>query len=184
MDLTRADGVPTKIGISIADTTGGMMGLFCILAMLERREQTGEGCFIDLAMQDVGVWATHTGWRPENRSEHTIVACRDGEVAAIGTVDGVAAQLRSANIEAKTLPRADVVAALLKAGIPAAAVHTVDEIGVSQRQPGGFIRMVETGPRRWPLLELPFKLSRMRDYALQPIGGLGNANPQFIRKAS
>jgi crotonobetainyl-CoA:carnitine CoA-transferase CaiB-like acyl-CoA transferase len=184
MDLTRADGVPTKIGISVADTTGGMMGLFCILAMLERREQTGEGCFIDLAMQDVGVWATHTGWRPENRSEHTIVACRDGEVAAIGTVDGVTAQLRSANIEAKTLPRADVVAALLKAGIPAAAVHTVDEIGVSQRQPGGFIRMVDTGPRRWPLLELPFQLSRMRDYALQPIGGLGNANPQFIRKAS
>jgi crotonobetainyl-CoA:carnitine CoA-transferase CaiB-like acyl-CoA transferase len=99
-------------------------------------------------------------------------------------VDGVTAQLRSANIEAKTLPRADVVAALLKAGIPAAAVHTVDEIGVSQRQPGGFIRMVDTGPRRWPLLELPFQLSRMRDYALQPIGGLGNANPQFMRKAS
>jgi crotonobetainyl-CoA:carnitine CoA-transferase CaiB-like acyl-CoA transferase len=184
MDLTRADGVPTKIGISIADTTGGMMGLFCILAMLERREQTGEGCFIDLAMQDVGVWATHTGWRPENRSKHTIVACRDGEVAAVGTPDAVTAQFRSVNIEAKTLPRADVVAALLKAGIPAAAVHTIDEIGVSQRQPGGFIRMVDAGPRRWPLLELPFRLSRMRDYELRPIGELGNANPQFVRKAS
>src|SRR6185369_8572571 len=156
MDLTRADGVPTKIGISIADTTGGMMGLFCILAMLELREQTGEGYFIDLAMQDVGVWATHTGWRPQNRSAHTVVTCCDGEVAAIGTADAVTAQLRAKKIETKTATRADVVAALLQARIPAAAVHTIDEIGESERRPGGFIRMVDTGERCWPLLELPF----------------------------
>ena len=184
MDLTRADGVPTKIGISIADTTGGMMGLFCILAMLERREQTGEGCFIDLAMQDVGVWATQTCWRPEDRTKHAIVTCRDGDAAAIGDTEAVNAKLMLLKIEAKTQSRAEVVAALCKAGIPAAAVHTVDEIGVSERQAGGFIRMVDAGSRRWPLLELPFRLSRMRDYELRPIGELGNANPQFVRKAS
>ena len=55
MDLTRAEGVPTKLGISIADTTGGMVGLFYILAMLELRDKTGKGTFIDLAMQDVGL---------------------------------------------------------------------------------------------------------------------------------
>ena len=84
MDLTRADDVPTKIGISIADAAGGMMGLFCILAMLEQRDATGHGSFIDLAMQDVVVWLTHTAWRSENRSPHVVLPCRDGEIAAIG----------------------------------------------------------------------------------------------------
>ena len=159
------------------------MGLFCILAMLELREQTGAGCFIDLAMQDVGVWATHTGWQPEDRSQHTVVTCRDGEVAAIATAEAVAAHLRSAHTDAKSLPRRDVVAALLTARIPAAESIRLTR-SVSERRAGGFIRMVEVGERCWPLLELPFKLSRMRDYDLQPIGKLGNANPQFVRKAS
>jgi crotonobetainyl-CoA:carnitine CoA-transferase CaiB-like acyl-CoA transferase len=184
MDLTRAEAIPTKIGISIADTTGGMMGLFCILAMLELRDQTGRGCFIDLAMQDVGVWATHSAWQPGNRSRHAIVACRDGDVAAIAERDAIDAVLHRSNVEPKTTSRDDAVAALRTAGIPAASVRTIDEVGESEQQAGGFIRMVSAGNRRWPLLELPFRLSRMRDYELKPIGELGNVNAQFAREAS
>jgi len=179
MDLTRADNVPTKLGISIADTTGGMMGLFCILAMLEQRDQTGQGCFIDLAMQDVVVWLTHTAWRHEARSPHTILACRDGDVAAIGNAETIRARLKAIKLNPKILTREDVVAALMTSGISAAAVHSIDEVGLSEQRKGGFIRMVDAGKSRWPLLELPFRLSRMRDYELRPIGALGAANAQF-----
>lgn len=183
MDLTRADGVPTKIGISIADTTGGMMGLFCVLAMLEQRDRTGQGCFIDLAMQDVVVWLTHTAWRSETRSPHVVLACSDGDVAAIGDKAAVDAKLKTLGIETKSRARAEVAAVLMDAGIPAAAVYTIDEVGVSEQRPGGFIRMVGAGKSRWPLLELPFRLSRMRDYDLRPIEALGAANEQFMPKA-
>jgi crotonobetainyl-CoA:carnitine CoA-transferase CaiB-like acyl-CoA transferase len=181
MDLTRADDVPTKIGISIADAAGGMMGLFCILAMLEQRDVTGHGSFIDLAMQDVVVWLTHTAWQSEKRSPHVVLSCGDGEVAAIGDAVTIAACLKAANIEPESRNRDEVVDALVAANIPAAPVRTVDEVGLSEQRKGSFIRMVDAGNSRWPLLELPFRLSRMRDYELRPIEALGAANAQFAR---
>jgi crotonobetainyl-CoA:carnitine CoA-transferase CaiB-like acyl-CoA transferase len=184
MDLTRADDVPTKIGISIADAAGGMMGLFCILAMLEQRDVTGHGSFIDLAMQDVVVWLTHTVWQSEKRSPHVVLSCGDGEVAAIGDAVTIAACLKAANIAPESRNRDEVVKALVAANIPAAPIRTVDEVGLSERHKGGFIRMVDAGNSRWPLLELPFRLSRMRDYELRPIEALGAANAQFARSGS
>jgi crotonobetainyl-CoA:carnitine CoA-transferase CaiB-like acyl-CoA transferase len=181
MDLTRADDVPTKIGISIADAAGGMMGLFCILAMLEQRDATGRGSFIDLAMQDVVVWLTHTAWRSESRSPHVVLTCRDGEIAAIGEASTIESCLKAANIEPRSNDRHVVVDRLVQANIPAAPVRTVDEVGLSEQRQGSFIRMVDAGDNRWPLLELPFRLSRMRDYELQPIEALGAANAQFAR---
>ncbi len=62
MDATRADGVPMKSGISAADIGGGQVGLLAIVAALERRERTGLGAVIDIAMQDVGAWLTQTRW--------------------------------------------------------------------------------------------------------------------------
>jgi crotonobetainyl-CoA:carnitine CoA-transferase CaiB-like acyl-CoA transferase len=62
MDATRADGVPMKSGISAADIGGGQVGLLAIVAALERREHTGRGAMIDIAMQDVGAWLTQTRW--------------------------------------------------------------------------------------------------------------------------
>ena len=181
MDLTRADDVPTKLGISIADTTGGMVGLFCILAMLELRDRTGEGAFIDLAMQDVGLWVTQTGWRPELRSRHTIVACKDGDVATIGDPAEIRKCQAALNCDAARLSRDEVAAMLMEHGIPSAPIRTIDEVGRSEQEIGGFIRLVNAGKSRWPLLELPFRLSRMPDYDLRPIGGLGTANAEFNR---
>ena len=70
----------------------------------------------------------------------------------------------------------------MDAGIPAAPVYTIDEVGLSEQRPGGFIRMVDAGDSRWPLLELPFRLARMREYDLRPISALGEANEQFVPK--
>jgi len=184
MDLTRAEGVPTKLGISIADTSGGMMGLFCILAMLEARDQSGRGAFIDLAMQDVGLWATQNAWLREQRTPHAVVRCSDGDVAVIGNPDAVQDALASAGLHAPRAQRSTIVHALVERGIPAAEVRTIDEVGISEQRPGGLIRLVDTDKSRWPLLELPFKLSRMPTYELKTIGALGKANAAFATGAS
>lgn len=182
MDLTRADGVPTKIGISIADTAGGMMGLFCILAMLEQRDLSGQGSFIDLAMQDVVVWLTHTAWQASDRFPHVVLPCRDGEVAVISDRGTIDACLKDAGLEPTSSTRQTIVDALVAAKIPAAPVRSVDEVGASER--GHFIRMVKKGENLWPLLELPFRLSRTQKYELRPIEALGGANKDFARRAA
>ncbi|MBC5762932.1 CaiB/BaiF CoA-transferase family protein [Ramlibacter albus] len=62
MDATRCGGVPVKTGISIADIAGGQTGLVAILAALARRDRTGRGAVIDIAMQDIGVWMAQSAW--------------------------------------------------------------------------------------------------------------------------
>ena len=62
MALTPVDGRPTKLGISVADVSGGIAGLFSVLVGLEDRERTDRGRLIDLSMQDVGVWLTGPAW--------------------------------------------------------------------------------------------------------------------------
>ena len=53
MDMTRAGGQPVKLGISAADILGAQVAQLAILATLSR----GVGGFVDLAMQDVGLYA-------------------------------------------------------------------------------------------------------------------------------
>ena len=43
MDLTRANNMPTKAGISAADILGGEVALFAILAALADREHMNRG---------------------------------------------------------------------------------------------------------------------------------------------
>jgi crotonobetainyl-CoA:carnitine CoA-transferase CaiB-like acyl-CoA transferase len=46
------DGPPVKVGIAMADLTAGMFAAVGILAALHRRDRTGTGQFIDVAMLD------------------------------------------------------------------------------------------------------------------------------------
>jgi crotonobetainyl-CoA:carnitine CoA-transferase CaiB-like acyl-CoA transferase len=60
MDLTGApDGEPQKIGVAFADIFTGVYSAVAILAALRRRDETGEGGHIDMALLDtqVGVLA-------------------------------------------------------------------------------------------------------------------------------
>ncbi len=60
MDLTgEPEGDPQKIGVAFADIFTGLYGVVGILAALRRRDQTGEGEHIDMALLDaqVGVLA-------------------------------------------------------------------------------------------------------------------------------
>jgi crotonobetainyl-CoA:carnitine CoA-transferase CaiB-like acyl-CoA transferase len=60
MDLTGApDGEPQKTGVAYADIFTGLYATVAIQAALRRRDETGEGCHIDMALLDtqVGVLA-------------------------------------------------------------------------------------------------------------------------------
>jgi crotonobetainyl-CoA:carnitine CoA-transferase CaiB-like acyl-CoA transferase len=55
MSLTgEKDGAPQKVGVPIIDLMTGMYAAVAILAALARRNETGQGETIDLAMLDVG----------------------------------------------------------------------------------------------------------------------------------
>jgi len=46
------DGPPTMVGESFGDLIAGLYGSWAVTSALWRRERTGQGCFIDLAMFD------------------------------------------------------------------------------------------------------------------------------------
>lgn len=56
------DGVPTKVGVGIADVMCGMYATIGILAALRHRDQTGEGQHIDLSLVDAQMaWLINEG---------------------------------------------------------------------------------------------------------------------------
>jgi crotonobetainyl-CoA:carnitine CoA-transferase CaiB-like acyl-CoA transferase len=56
MDLTgEPDGEPQKIGVAYADVFTGVYSAVAILAALRRRDETGEGCHIDMSLLDTQV---------------------------------------------------------------------------------------------------------------------------------
>ena len=76
MSLTGdPDGVPTKVGVGIADVMCGMYATIGILAALRHRDSTGEGQHIDLSLVDAqmawlineGVSFLTSGQLPERR---------------------------------------------------------------------------------------------------------------------
>ncbi|WP_326568819.1 CoA transferase [Amycolatopsis rhabdoformis] len=84
MSLTGApDGPPTKIGVPVGDVATGMFATQAIVAALVRRERTGAGAHLEVAMQDslvamlvyhAGAFLT-TGESPHrNGNEHSTVA--------------------------------------------------------------------------------------------------------------
>ncbi len=84
MSITgEADGMPTKMGVPIADMTAGMFAAFAIVNALLHRERTGEGQYIDnsmhgsqvalLAYYAVGYFATgQAGTRQGNRHQTVV----------------------------------------------------------------------------------------------------------------
>ena len=63
MSLTGdPDGVPTKVGVGIADVMCGMYATVGILAALRHRDKTGEGQHIDLSLVDASIaWLINEG---------------------------------------------------------------------------------------------------------------------------
>lgn len=54
IDLTGTpDGPPVRAGIPIGDMAGGLFAALAVVAALDRRRRTGQGCSIDLGLHDV-----------------------------------------------------------------------------------------------------------------------------------
>ncbi len=96
-------GGPQKVGVPIVDIMTGMYAAISTLAALARRNETGEGEFIDLAMLDVGVsmlanqamnhlvsGATprRSGNRHPNIQPQDVFPCRDGHIVIAVGNDG------------------------------------------------------------------------------------------------
>jgi len=105
MDLTRQDGVPYKVGVSIADIVGGQFALLAILAGLEQRARSGAGQTIDISMHEVTAWLTQTLWnggaatvqgRVEQRDGRWVYASPDGRTVPVLSVSEVARHEESA----------------------------------------------------------------------------------------
>ena len=163
---------PQKVGVPIVDLMTGMYGVVAILAALTRRNETGHGETIDLAMLDVaaaflsnqamnhlvsGRVPGRGGNRHPNIQPQDVFRCADGHfVLAVGN-DGQFAKLCTvlgrpewavdarfaANAERvrhgdeltallvecfAAWSRADIVAALDAAGVPAAPINTIDQV--------------------------------------------------------
>ena len=60
VSVTGTPGTPAKVGISVADISGGMYAYSGILTALYQRERTGEGAALDVALFDtLGEWMSH-----------------------------------------------------------------------------------------------------------------------------
>ncbi len=144
MDLTGpADGGPQKIGVAFADIFTGLYGVIAVQAALARREQTGRGQHIDMALFDcmTGVLANQamnflaTGASPkragtahpsitpyqafETSDGHLIIACgNDGQfrrLCGVLGLEGMADDPRYATNAARVAHRDDVVGAVSEA---------------------------------------------------------------------
>jgi crotonobetainyl-CoA:carnitine CoA-transferase CaiB-like acyl-CoA transferase len=166
----KPGGGPQKVGVPILDLMTGMYAAVAVLAALARRQATGCGDYIDLAMLDVqaamlanqamnyllsGRTPRRHGNAHPNIMPQQVFRCRDGEfVLAVGN-DGQYAKLcevlgrselnderfaRNAGRvrhrdEMNALladifsdwKRSDLLAALLKAGVPSGPINTVPE---------------------------------------------------------
>ena len=96
----KPGGGPQKVGMPIVDIMTGMYAAVSVLAALARRNETGEGDFIDLAMMDVGVGflanqamnylvsgntPKRNGNRHPNIQPQDVFPCRDGHIViAVG----------------------------------------------------------------------------------------------------
>lgn len=179
MAATLVDGVATKSGISLADQLGGQMGLLAVLAALERKERTGAGAVIDLAMQDCAAWATQMLWNgaPGSAAEVRILAAADGCVAVEGSE---AAMSEALGAPAESLSRADVVHALAGGRDCAAApVLTVREIleHPQTRERGLLIERETSEGDAWLVLESPLRLRSTPAEVRRVMSRLGVLDP-------
>jgi crotonobetainyl-CoA:carnitine CoA-transferase CaiB-like acyl-CoA transferase len=101
-------GGPQKVGVPIVDIMTGMYAAIGVLAALARREATGRGEYVDIAMLDVQVSflanqamnylisghpPKRNGNRHPNIQPQDVFACRDGHVVLAVGSDGQFAKL-------------------------------------------------------------------------------------------
>ena len=144
-----------------------------VLAALEYRERSGTGQVIDLSMQDVCAWATQAGWNGAAAgAAGTVLACSDGYVLA---------GRDSADVE--TLTRAQAVATLAQAGVPAVPVLATPEVVLEpQTEARGLWLMVAAQGAQYPVLASPIRFAGKAGAVPRPGPALGRDNAQILQE--
>jgi crotonobetainyl-CoA:carnitine CoA-transferase CaiB-like acyl-CoA transferase len=171
MDLIRHEGVPYKTGTSTADVMGASLAVVSVLAALHERETSGLGQFIDLSMQDIVAWATHTAWGERLRIPMRTLPCAEGLLLAIG--EGELPPVADAG-------RDDALRALQARGLRAAPVLAPAEVvnaPQTLRRELHFRVRDERG--EWPALAVPLRLVRTPPVVHRPGPALGANNADF-----
>ncbi len=181
MDLTRAAGVPVKVGASGADILGGQAALFAIVAALADTARGQSGKFVEISMQDVAAWCAV--FAAGNREQEGIaLACADGYVWVEGA-DPNALQLMESRCMLATRQRA--IADMRVLGVRAVPVVRVDEL----MEDADFLTDVLTigrGPDGgfWPVLKVPYRLSRTPARVRVVPGAPGSPPPNVASKVN
>jgi crotonobetainyl-CoA:carnitine CoA-transferase CaiB-like acyl-CoA transferase len=169
MAATTQEGMPTKAGISISDQLGGQLALLAVVAALLERDAGAGGRRLDLAMQDVTIWATQELWNDARSVPVHVVAAADGHVVLEGELsDLLGTRLAvedpdEALATAKKIDRAELVRRLNTDAAPSAApVLTVDEVLRAEQTEARelLLRRPTADGDTWVVLESPLRLSR------------------------
>ena len=185
MDLTRRTGTPMKAGISAADILGGQVALFAILCALRQTStRTKRGGSIDVAMQDVGVWATHPVWfASKNTTSYLIASCVDGSALLQGTAKDLQQWALSTHVEIQkqafvtSLTVKELLSICSSENLVSTQVHSLTEVlahehfkarclGVGRAQDGTF----------WPLINSPYRLQLTPAQSYRVPGQVGQDN--------
>lgn len=185
MDLTKRTGTPMKAGISAADILGGQVALFAILCAL-RQTASGvkRGAAIDVAMQDVGVWATHPVWfASKTASSYLIASCEDGFALVQGTDNDLQQWALSVAVEIQkqafvtSLSVEELLSTCSSTNLVGVRVHSLTDVlahehfkarclGVGRDQEGRF----------WPLINSPYRLQLTPVQSYRVPGKVGQDN--------
>ena len=189
MDLTRAGGVPTKAGISAADILGGQVALFTILCSL--RDGGGPshaGASVDLAMQDVGVWATYPAWSGQvTRADHLIVTCPEADYVAQAPSTVLQAWARHSGLEVldgwarSPRPASELAGGMDTAGVSLMQIRPIADV---LSQPHFIARCLTSGRDTagifWPLVNAPYRLRLTPAISQVVPGALGSDNARVF----
>ncbi len=159
MDITRAEGIPIKAGISFADIMGAEMATVAILAALEARDRLECGQYIDLSMQDVAAWTTQPFWnRSQQRDSYEIFRANDGFVVTDVPNPPTSGLERFPNGSAS---KAELAKALQMAGYRATPVLTASEaLTAPQTHSRNLLSYAnDLDGDTWPLLGSPLRLT-------------------------
>jgi crotonobetainyl-CoA:carnitine CoA-transferase CaiB-like acyl-CoA transferase len=168
-------GVPVKIGVSIADMMGAQCAPLAILAALRYRHRSGLGQRIDMSMQACTAWLTQLSW-PTGTSclppWHCLEAT-DGSVLVLDEPDRVRQVLADHQSHDKRCD--DVLAILQSAGLHAVRVLELAEVlaGAQVARRG----LLPACPNRRgtlvPVLECPLRLDQTPGRVRRMIGEAG-----------
>ncbi|MEM9355688.1 MAG: CoA transferase [Pseudomonadota bacterium] len=183
MTVNSPGDEPMKTGISFVDLEVAILSFGAVIAALERRDQTGKGVHLDLAMQDIASWSTQTFWNGAALPPaSTVIACQDGRVIALDHGESCSKALGiltagdgiDANLETEK-KLAEVLAGLASARVLAAPLHSVADCLNHPQTVARDLHGELSDPTGavWPAMRVPVGLSATPAHATHVIGPVG-----------